>query len=628
MVKRFFKSGATYIIAALMLLAVLIGVWNIQPDGFRREGAPYFCGARSFVHVYNLSQVPRSPYDFEAIEDARIYIMTQLHNIGLIQAGNQDQEFAPDKRIELEDLPSLNRPNAPHFYMVRHTPLYRSIATNRVFRDGEVIRPHLLDLYNSGAVVQIPVDNIYAYIPGTSGYSIMLMAHYDSHPSSLSTGLADNAYSVATMLEIARLLMQKIDNGYQLINGVKFVFPDAEEIGLFGANRIVGRDGNPYHDQEPAEYIEFMNGVSLVINIEGRGNRGPLFMFETSENNAALARFFSNAGRPFSFSIATAVYGILPMNTDLTPFLRGGFVGMNFSTLDSMEHYHTDYDSLDFINMDTLQNYGNTLYPLILHYVMNARYSGIDVFRARHDAVFFSFMPNVFFRYHVVVSWIFIVLFVLGLGAMMFLLLRKRQLNWKKLLIAAGVWLGLVVVMAGFGILVSVITGAASGVSFSLMSMTFVSGDRVMVLIAGLIAVASAFCMVVLLKKVIKAGGLEIALGGVCLNVLFLLVSAFLLHGGTFMFMWTALFGAGAIGAGLLKREKVRFGLGAAAHGLVVLFAVPMFISIAYSFFVAMTIGALVVVTALVAIAASIAVPSVLNLWKMLDRVLNKANSN
>ncbi|MCL2556052.1 MAG: M28 family peptidase [Firmicutes bacterium] len=626
MIKKFFTSTATYIMAVFLLLTVLIGVWNIRPDGFRREGSGHFCGARAFVHVYNLSQVPRSPYDFEALEDARVYIMTQLDRMGLIQAGSDN--FEADKRIELEDLSALNRPNAPHFYMVRHTPLTGTIPERVVSRDGEVIRPDLVSLFESGEIVEIPVDNIYAYIPGTSGYSIMLMAHYDSHPNSLSTGLADNAYSVATMLEIARLLMEKINDGYTLVNGVKFVFTDAEEIGLWGAHRIVGRNGNPYDEEHPAEYLEFMKGVNLVVNIEGRGNRGPLFMFETSEGNSAIIRFFSNAGRPFSFSIATAVYGILPMNTDLTPFLRAGFASMNFSTLDSMEHYHTDYDSLNYINMDTLQNYGNTLFPMVIHYVMSSRYSSIDAFEARHDAVFFSFMPNIFIRYHVIVSWILIVLLLAGFGTLIFIMIKNKKLDYKKMLIAMGVWAGFIVIAAGVGILIAVITGAASGVSFSLMSMTFVSGDRLMTIVANLLVVSGAFGAMILLKKLLKISRVETRMGGICLNVLLLIISAFLLHGGTFMFMWTALFGLGAVSATLISKAKLNLALKISANALVILFAVPMFFTIAYSFFVAMTIGALVVITLLVAAAFAIVAPSVVSLWHLLNENLVRQIKN
>jgi len=610
-IKKFFTSISTYIIAVILLVAVLIGVWNISPDGTRHEGSAYFCGARAFVHAYNLSQVPRSPFDFEALEDARIYIMSELNRIGLTQAGAAN--FTADKRVELNDLAALNRPSAPHFYMVRHTPLYSTIPERAVFRDGQVIRPHLVDKFENGDAVSIPVDNIYVYFPGTSGYSIMLMAHYDSHPSSLSPGLADNAYSVAAMLEIARLLKQQINTGDTLINGIKMVFTDAEEIGLWGAYRIVGRNG------EGAEYMAFMNGVNLVINIEGRGTRGPLFMFETSENNSALIRFFSNAGRPFSFSIATAVYGILPMNTDLTPFLRAGFVSMNFSTLDSMEHYHTDYDSLDYINMATLQNYGNTLFPLVQHYISSARYSRIDAFEANNDAVFFSFMPGMFIRYNVAVSWIFIVLLLVSFGVVMFFMIKKKKMKLKNVLIAMGVWFGFIAIMAGLGMLIAVITGVASGVSFSLMSMTFVSGDRAMVIISGLLVVLGAFALMILFKKAFKMTGLEMKTGGACLNILLLLVSAFALHGGTFMFMWTALFAVCAAAATLIDKSCLNFGLRAASNALIILFAVPLFISIAYSFFVAMTIGALVVVTALIAIALSITAPATVNLWRTIN---------
>jgi hypothetical protein len=133
----------------------------------------------------------------------------------------------------------------------------------------------------------IDIENFYAEIPGTSGRYMLIVAHYDSSPfkwkynkyTEGSFGAADDGYGIVTMLEIMRLL----DNytvGNKLINGIKFVFTDAEEVGLLGAKTMV------------KDYAHWLEDVNIVINLEARGNKGPLYMFQTSDKNYKLVDYY------------------------------------------------------------------------------------------------------------------------------------------------------------------------------------------------------------------------------------------------------------------------------------------------------------------------------------------------
>jgi acetylornithine deacetylase/succinyl-diaminopimelate desuccinylase-like protein len=111
------------------------------------------------------------------------------------------------------------------------------------------------------------VENIVAKIDGTnSSKAIMLVAHYDSVTG--GPGVADDGAGVAAILETVRALKET----KPLKNDIIILLTDGEENGLLGAKAFV--------EEHP-----WVRDVGLVLNFEARGNEGPAFMFETSDNN-------------------------------------------------------------------------------------------------------------------------------------------------------------------------------------------------------------------------------------------------------------------------------------------------------------------------------------------------------
>jgi len=117
---------------------------------------------------------------------------------------------------------------------------------------------------------------------GRSGTAIMLMAHIDSRgvdatldpeTDARSPGASDSGYGLVVMLEIAEYFA-----GRELENSIYFFFTDLEEMGLLGARHAV-------------ETMDFQN-VSMILNLEARGIRGPVYMFETQAGDLETARFF------------------------------------------------------------------------------------------------------------------------------------------------------------------------------------------------------------------------------------------------------------------------------------------------------------------------------------------------
>ena len=189
----------------------------------------------------------------------------------------------------------------------------------------------------------IHVKNILAKLQaGTSGRAVLFVAHYDSVPS--SPGAADDGAGVATLLETARLLQT---GSYPLKRDIWFLFTDGEELGLFGAKAFV--KARPDLSQE----------VAAVINFDTRGDSGPVVMFETGGTGDALVpTFLATVPHPYTTSLASTVYRMLPNNTDFSAFRNTGIGRLNFAFLDDWPGYHSAMDESSRLDEISLQHMG------------------------------------------------------------------------------------------------------------------------------------------------------------------------------------------------------------------------------------------------------------------------------
>ena len=438
----------------------------------------------------------------------------------------------------------------------------------------------------------IDIDNIYAEIPGTSGRYLLLVAHFDSCPykekygvaTDGSYGAADDGYGLATMLEIMRLLNDYAAEN-ELINGVKFAFTDAEEVALGGATALV------------KEFSYWLQDVNIVLNLEARGNKGPLYMFQTGDNNYKLVDFYRHARLPFSFSITAEVYRHLPNDTDFTPFLKAGYTGLNFATLNSLKYYHTPFDNLDNAHKPTLQFYGEQIYPLVKEYINHERYGASNAFVSNNNAVFFTLLPGVIIYYSQILSWIFVVFATLSMIAITYFAIRKKRLSWKKSLLALCVWAGYLLVAAIVGYLLALCTGWLTGNTFKITYMPNVPFDMGLTVIFVVFILAAALFVAKGCRK-LTCSFLEILCGATWLMIVLNTVFAFLLHGGTYLFIWPAAFMMAILTLYLFfsatkKRQVICRQL---LQALAVLTTSILYITLIYSLFLALTFGALAVV--------------------------------
>ena len=221
-----------------------------------------------------------------------------------------------------------------------------------------------------------PVANVIARTPGDARpNALVLAAHYDSVPA--GPGVSDDGVGVAALVETARVLRNE-----HFRNPIVYLVTDAEEVALLGAEGFVA---------EP----NLLQSAAAVVNVEARGTSGPSFLFETSRQNAWLARVIARSlPHPATTSLYYDIYELLPNDTDLTVFKRAGLAGVGFGFIGRPIHYHSPLDNFANVTPATVQHHGD-------HMLAMARaLAAVDLRQTSHgNAVWFDVLS--FF----VVAW-------------------------------------------------------------------------------------------------------------------------------------------------------------------------------------------------------------------------------
>jgi hypothetical protein len=211
------------------------------------------------------------------------------------------------------------------------------------------------------------VENVLARAPGArEGDIVLLAAHYDSVAA--GPGASDDGMGVATLMEIARAVRNE-----RMRNRVEFLFTDAEEAGLLGAEAFAADE-------------DLLRDVAVVINVEMRGTMGASNLFETSRGNRWLIRHLSRVlERPQASSLFYAIYTLLPNDTDVTVFKRAGKAAVNYAAIGGVNRYHSPLDDLARASPLTLQHHGDNALAT-LRVLGNADLAA----RSKTDATYFD----------------------------------------------------------------------------------------------------------------------------------------------------------------------------------------------------------------------------------------------
>lgn len=424
------------------------------------------------------------------------------------------------------------------------------------------------------------VENIVVRIPGTdSSKAVMVAAHYDSVRT--SPGAGDDGAAIAAMLETVRALQVS----GPLKNDLILLMTDGEEYGLLGAKAFV-------------EKHPWAKDVGLVLNFEARGNQGPSFMFETSGQNGWLVQEYVKADPyPVAYSLVYNVYKIMPNDTDLTMFLKGGLAGLNFAFGEGVNAYHSPIDTPENLDQSSLQHHGEHMLSLTKHFG-NLNLSSPQV--KQPDRIYFNVLGWKMVSYPQ--SWnpgLLVIAALVLLGTLWHGFARKRL---SLLGMTGGFLITIVSVGVVFGVIQLLWTLLGSILSEDTYVLVLTDPKISLYLFAGTIG-----CTILLMWVLMRWGTFKIRVDNVWAGVLllwFVLSVALVvwLPGGSYMFIWPLLCsmaGFNLVLGGVRGNLDYR-------HGLIsVLFAVPgivLFTPIVYLIYILITMqmaGAIMVLAAL-----------------------------
>ena len=264
-------------------------------------------------------------------------------------------EFSTERALEKLQ----NIAQKPHYHGSREHGNVRNYLTTELEKLGLQTQTQEGFVYSTQSRTMNRPINIVARMEGTgSGKALLLLSHYDSALVP-SLGASDAGSGIVTILETLRAY--KASNKKPK-NDIIILFTDAEEIGLDGAKLFVNE--HPWADD-----------VGLVLNFEARGSGGPSNMIlETNGGNEKLVKAFieANPDYPVASSLMYSVYKMLPNDTDSTIFREDGDIpSYFFAFIDDHFDYHTANDTIENLDIETLQHQGSYLLPL-LHYFADA----------------------------------------------------------------------------------------------------------------------------------------------------------------------------------------------------------------------------------------------------------------
>ncbi len=371
----------------------------------------------------------------------------------------------------------------------------------------------------------VTVENVVGRLWGAhSSGAVLLVAHYDSVPT--GPGASDNGAAVASLLEVARALRASPS----LENDVMVLFSDAEELSLLGAME--------FEDTHP-----WARDAVVVLNVDARGNTGPVLMFETGDQSGGLVRQLAAIPRAQGSSAAVEVYRRMPNDTDFTVFRKAGRQGLNFANLEGYVRYHSRLETVEGVDPGTLQQQGEVLLGLV------RRLSGVDLSHlSEPDRVFFN-VGSFFIDYPS--SWTLPLLFVALalLGGVLVWGFATRRLRVTRVLRELAV-LVLAVLAAGAAVWLGwhAVAGLEKDYAF-LRGETYATADYIGA--CGLVALGAVLAVLSLRRR---ASLIEVAAAGCLVWAVPTAAVSFMAPGAGALFVWPLLAATGALA--LLSREE------------------------------------------------------------------------
>jgi len=218
----------------------------------------------------------------------------------------------------------------------------------RQLEAGETVR---VQLEVTSQSVPMTGTNLVATLPGTSGQTVVVGAHFDSWD--LGQGAMDNGLGVAQLLEVARLLQSHSPGRAHTIELVWF---DAEEMGLWGSRAYAERHV-PRGDDTHVRVMLNLDMVDTPIGINAMGFDALVPVL--AEATEALGAW------QFSQPLANKTW----LGSDHHPFIERGVPAITLNAPidpDAVRYYHDFADTIDKIDRYELAR-ASAIIALVTH---------------------------------------------------------------------------------------------------------------------------------------------------------------------------------------------------------------------------------------------------------------------
>ncbi|SHE35487.1 Peptidase family M28 [Seinonella peptonophila] len=491
------RTISVFLVFIVLMTGIGLGGHLFQPPKPPSKSDANYPAYEQMMTNLKATTVSPHPSGSNELESVRAHLLEQIRKMNLKATVDKVTVTVEDVKADL-----IERKGAPDF---KNIPTINGISPEEGFTN--TIRAKARFDKNDKVVLQNILVKLDA--PETDR-GILMSAHYDTKPE--TPGAADDMISVVAMLEAMR---QQMGNP-NLKSDLYFLFTDGEELGAMGAKSFV------------QSHPEMQKKIDLVVNLEARGNRGSLLMFETSNRNLDAVHYLQSASsHPLSFSFLSALYHRMPNGTDLTRFLKAGYSGLNFAAAEGAENYHKETDS--FANLDR-----GTAYHFLLTALEIADHASQVPFKEgrKQDSLFFSLSPSYLMIMSSFTSYILSLVAVVSVIWWINLQIRKGNFQLRTIMAGTSYLLG---VMAG-AVLLS--WGIVSGVTQVMHLGESTNNDMIFFSIIFIVGICSLIAGIIRARKL----SLQESLAGLLPLLLLLVVgSAVLFQEISYLFSLTLL---------------------------------------------------------------------------------------
>ncbi|XP_062133874.1 LOW QUALITY PROTEIN: endoplasmic reticulum metallopeptidase 1-like [Drosophila sulfurigaster albostrigata] len=293
-----------------------------------------------------------------------------LSNIGTKLVGSKENEIDAVEFL-LKQLNQIKEDSLKEYY---------DIEIDSSQASGQYLRGNLIMLYKGVQNIVVKISPINS----TSETFLLVNSHFDSKPFTSSAG--DAGFMIVTMLEVLRVIAT---SKQPIVHPVVFLFNGAEESGLLASHGFITT-----HKWAPY--------CKAVINLDAAGSGGRDILFQSGPNHTWLVDYYKKyIKHPFATTMGEEIFqsGIMPSDTDFRQFKTyANIPGLDMAQCFNGYVYHTKYDTIDVIPVESLQNTGDNILSLVRGLANATELYDTSAYKTGH-AVFFDFLGLYFFHY-------------------------------------------------------------------------------------------------------------------------------------------------------------------------------------------------------------------------------------